>query len=230
MHRLAVLAASALAVSLGACTHTGDEGARVAGWALVDASQRHPIIVSQQPSTMTLRISRGSSGLSAHQRAQVLEFASRYRASDAGDSRLVIAAPSGGSNEVAAIRAVHEVRRMLEDEGFAESSIAIEAYPADGNNAPIRVSYLRYVADPPDCGAWPTNLARDPGNVPYANFGCATQRNFAVQVANPADLLGPRTMTGRSSERRDVVFDKYIKGDVTSAKKTDDERVKTQDN
>ena len=204
--RLAVAGTCMLVVALAGCKHLDEsEGSRVAGWSLVDASQRHPIIVSQKPSTLDLAVHRGSQGLSPRQRADLVEFASRYRASDAGDSRLIISAPSGGANEVASMHAVQDIRRLLEGEGFGEASIAVEAYAADGRSgSPIRVSYLKYVADAPECGSWPTNLARDPGNVPYANFGCATQRNLAVQIANPADLLGPRTMTGRSSERRDV--------------------------
>ena len=97
-------------------------------------------------------------------------------------------------------------------------TISVEAYNAGGTPiAPIRVSYLRYVAEAPDCGDWSTNLADDPTNLPYPNFGCAKQRNLAVMVANPADLLGPRTETGRPSERRDVVWDKYVKGRPTGA-------------
>ncbi|MGD9783081.1 MAG: CpaD family pilus assembly protein [Hyphomicrobiaceae bacterium] len=227
---IALIGVSLVALAASGCKHTDEANGKVAGWTLVDAAQRHPIIVSQKPSTLNIAVHRGSRGLSPRQRAELLDFAARYRASDAGDSRLVIAAPSGGANEVSAMHAVHEVRGVLEDEGFAAASIAVEAYSADGGNAPIRVSYLRYVAEAPECGAWPTNIGHDPGNAPYANFGCATQRNLAVQVANPADLLGPRTMTSRSSERRDVVYDKYVKGEVTTARKTEDEKVKTQGN
>ena len=86
-------------------------------------------------------------------------------------------------------------------------------------------SYLRYVAEAPACGDWSTNLAHEPMNLPYPNFGCATQRNLAVSVANPADLLGPRSETARSSERRDFVWNKYVHGDPTGARKSADERV-----
>lgn len=223
---LRLVGACSLAVLLAACKH-GDDGSRVAGWTLVDPSQQHPILVSQQPSTLTLRVSRGSSGLSPAQRADVLDFATRYRVSDTGNSRMVIEAPSGSRNEIAAMQAVHQVRRILADLGYGDAAISVQPYQADGGHAPVRVSYMRYVAEAPECGLWPTNLAHDPGNVPYANFGCATQRNFAMQVANPADLLGPRSMTDRSSERRDVVFGKYIRGDTTGSKKTSDERVRT---
>lgn len=194
---------------------------------MVDASQRHPIIVSQEPQTMQLRIPASSGGLSPRQRADVLEFADRSRASDAGNSRMVIQAPGGGENEIAAMHAVGEIRQILGDIGFADSSIAVEAYHADGSrDAPVRVSYLRYVAEAPVCGYWPTNLAEQRDNGNYPNFGCATQRNLAVQVANPADLLGPRTESDRPGERRDVVWDKYVKGETTGAKKSEDEKVK----
>jgi pilus assembly protein CpaD len=54
-------------------------------------------------------------------------------------------------------------------------------------------------------------------NLPYPNLGCANQRNLAVQIANPADLLGPRSETARASDRRDQVWNKYVKGAATGA-------------
>jgi len=49
-------------------------------------------------------------------------------------------------------------------------------------------------------------------------MGCAGQRNLAGMVANPADLLGPRTMTSRDSNRRDDMYAKYVKGAPLAAK------------
>jgi pilus assembly protein CpaD len=223
-----VMIACAITLSLAGCK-TDDNRGQVAGWALVDPAQRHPIIVSQQPQTMSLRVPRGSSGLAPQQRAELLAFADRSRASDAGNSRLVIAAPSGSSNEVAAMHSVGEIRTLLSERGFDESSIAVEAYAQDGGShePPIKISYLRYVAEGPECGQWPENLAYNPTNLPHPNMGCATQRNLAAMVANPADLLGPRTSGQRSSERRDVAFDAYVKGEQTAAKKSQDEKVST---
>jgi pilus assembly protein CpaD len=219
------LALSLVAFGLAGCK-TLDDPTRVAGWTLVDASQRHPILVSQEPSTYIVRVRRGASGLTKTQRSELYGFADHYRLTDAGNSRLVIQAPSGGGNEVAAMYAVSEIRDLLTDQGFAKASISVEAYVAEGEiEPPIRVSYLRYVAQPPQCGDWSTNLANEPMNLPYPNFGCAGQHNFAAQVANPADLLGPRSETGRSSERRDQVWNRYVAGQPTGATKSADERV-----
>lgn len=225
----AVAAACAISALLAGCKH--DEGPQVAGWALIDSAQRHPILVTQKPTTMPVRVARGSQGLTPQAKAQVLEFAERFRSMDNGQSRLIIAAPSGASNEASAMQAVGEIRSLLAARGFSESSITVEAYSGDRDaTPPILVSYMSYVAEGPECGNWPTNLARQPDNLPHADFGCTTQHNFAAQIANPADLLGPRTMTPRSAERRTAVYDKYYKGETTNSNKSDQETVKVKSN
>jgi pilus assembly protein CpaD len=219
---------SIVVVTMVGCTHT-DDGARVAGSSMVDPTQRHPIVVSQQPSNLSLRVPRGSRDLSPHQRAQLIDFLDRYRERDGGNSKLVILAPKGAANEDAAGQAVLEIRYLMREAGFDEASIAVEDYHEDRDlQPPIRVSYLRYAAEAPECGHWPTNLAEEPKNLAQPNLGCATQRNFAAMVANPADLLGPRANTGRPGERRDQVWEKYVKGESTIARKQADEKVQVK--
>ena len=75
------------------------------------------------------------------------------------------------------------------------------------------------------CGKWPSNLAETSRNLNYEDFGCSQQKNLAAMVSNPADLLGPRTMTPASAERRDVTWGKYLKGDVSHTSRDADERV-----
>ena len=221
------ITATAIVVMLPGC-RPGEDGTQVAGWSLVEPTQRHPIMVSQQPTSVSLRVARGSYGLSPHQRSQVIAFLDRYRGTDAGNSRLIIEAPSGSTNEVASMQAVAEIRALVSESGFDPSSVAVEAVHATGDQPPIRVSYMRYVAEGPECGRWPTNLAESESNLNYPNLGCAQQRNFAAMVTNPADLLGPRTMTPASRERRDVAWDKYVKGESTISNKQEDEKVKVK--
>jgi len=47
-------------------------------------------------------------------------------------------------------------------------------------------------------------------------------------IVNPADLLGPRTMGERYSDRRDTVMDAWSKGKTTGAEKSEDERVRVK--
>ena len=224
-----LLTVSLLAMGLAGCKTWEEPGAHTAGFTLVDPSQRHPIMVSQQPATTSIRVARGSQGLTPAQRAQVANFLTRFRATDAGNSKLVIAVPSGSPNEGAAVHAVGEMRQMISAFGFSEANVAIEPYHERGDaGAPIRLSYLRYVAEAPECGQWPTNLADDRRNLPYPNFGCAQQHNLAAQIANPADLLGPRTMEPADAERRSVVLDKYRQGRETAAERGGDERIQVK--
>lgn len=226
-----LLTASLLAMTLVGCRSLEDPGAHTAGFTLIDPTQRHPIMVSQQPAGINVAVARGSQGLTPAQKAQVATFLQRYRTTDAGNSKLVIAVPSGSPNEGAAAHAVGDVRRMIADYGFAESNVAIEPYHERRDaSAPIRLSYLRYVAEAPECGQWPTNLADDYRNLPYPNLGCAQQHNLAAQIANPADLLGPRTMDPADPERRSVVLDKYRRGQPTHADKSPDERLQVKGN
>jgi pilus assembly protein CpaD len=208
-----------------------EESSRVAGWSMVDPTQRHPIMVTQQPTTLAIRVSRGSYGMSPQQRAQVSSFVERYRAIDAGNSRMTIEVPSGSSNEVASMQAVAEIRGLLSEIGFKASDINIEAVQSGGDSqAPIRISYARYVAEGPQCGKWPTNLASSDSNLNYPNLGCANQANFAAMVANPADLVTPRSSTPRVGDRENMVWEKYVKGESTISTKSGDEKVQTKGN
>jgi pilus assembly protein CpaD len=215
---------AAVAVTAAGCRPDQDP-TRVASWSMIDPAQRHAIGVSREPELLNVKVARGSRGLSPSQRAEVVEFAARARAADAGNTKLVVAAPAGSHNEVESAHAVDEIRHLLSEGGIPATSVGLEAYKAHGDRAPpVRLAYFRYVAHAPECGHWPTNLARESQNVPYANFGCATQRNFANQVANPADLVEPRTETDRSSERRDTTWGKYVKGQPTGAERGPDEK------
>lgn len=218
------------AAGLSGCRPGEEEpGVHVASWAMVDARQRHPIVVSNEPANLDLRVAANSNGLSPGQRAQAIDFFRRYRGSGADTSRLAIGVPSGGANDVAAVRALADLRVIVHEAGISESEVSVRPYRAGRTaSAPIKMTFARFVAEAPECGAWPDNLASDRRNLPYANFGCASQRNLAVQVANPADLLGPRAVAPAAAERRDTVYEKYVAGKVTHADKSNDERLQVK--
>jgi pilus assembly protein CpaD len=227
LRRSTLLAAMAVAVALGGCdSMLADRQEQFsAGQTVLTPQERHPIVVSQQPHKMQVRVARGAAGLAPVQRAAMIDFLSKYRAADAGNSKLIISVPSGSSNEVSAMNAVADMRPILADQGFSESAVSIEPYHADGDpQPPIRIAYLRYAAEAPTCGRWPSNVAETSRNLNYENFGCAQQKNLAAMVANPADLLGPRTMTPASADRRDTTWGKYVKGESSGSTRTSDER------
>ena len=187
-----------------------------APFTLANPNERYPIAVKQGETTLDLAVYSRSSGLNPSQRAQLYDFLADYKQQSA--DQLLIRAPSGGPNETAAMRAYDDVRAAMRHAGIKPSAVAVQPYYAGGDAAaPLRLSYLKVVAIPPDCPDWSENIARDPQNMPWTNMGCATQRNLAVAVANPQDLVEPRGETPRPSERRDVVWGKYVNGGVTGS-------------
>jgi pilus assembly protein CpaD len=220
-----ILLSAGIALSLAAC-RPDDPPGYVAGWAVLDPAQRHPILVSQEPSELNLRVARGAQGLTPQQRSQVVTFLNRFRSGDVGNSRLAMEVPAASPNDIAVAQAATDLRYLLRDYGVDDTRLAVRPYEAGGDaRAPIRLSYSRFTAQAPVCGNWTQNLANDRSNLPHPDFGCATQHNFAAQVANPADLLGPRSMTPAVSERRDAAWDKFIKGESTITKKDGDEKI-----
>jgi pilus assembly protein CpaD len=184
---------------------------------LANPSERHPIAVRQGEITLDLAVFPGSSGLNESQKAKVSNFLADYKSQSS--DRLLIRAPSGGPNETAAMRAYDQVRKELRKAGINPRSVALEPYFGNGDPAaPVRLSYLQFIAVPPDCPDWSENIGRDPKNMPWPNKGCASQRNLAAMVANPEDLIRPRGETPRPGERRDAVWGKYTAGDMTGSK------------
>jgi pilus assembly protein CpaD len=98
----------------------------------------------------------------------------------------------------------------------------------------ITIHYPHTAAVAGPCGKWPDNLgpSADPKhfeNVQYYNFGCATQRNLAAQVANPTDLVQPRAEGPVYAMRRTTVLDKYRKGESPASTDPNSEKGKIGD-
>ncbi|MGD9866440.1 MAG: CpaD family pilus assembly protein [Hyphomicrobiales bacterium] len=215
-----VVLAALLAMSVSACKTAG--GKEPKEYRFSDPTARHRITVAESKQVLDVAVPRGSSGLTRSQSFDVHRFAQAYKKE--GEGVIAVQAPNGGPNELEAVRAVDDVRRILAREGLDRGQVTVSTYYGDGvNNPPLRITYARLKAHGPECGEW-ENLARDPQNVNYRNFGCATQRNLAAMIADPRDLLGPRGETPRSSERRDVAWDKYVKGETTISEKAQDEK------
>jgi len=216
---LTLLAVVVVATSAGGCWKSPRFKAP---FTLANPNERHPIAVRQGEVTLDLAVYPGASGLNPSQKGQVYGFLRDYKSQSS--DRLLIRAPSGGANETAAMRAYDEVRRAMRSAGINPAAVALEPYFGNGDPAaPLRLSYLQFVAEAPDCPDWSEDTGRDPQNMPWTNKGCTTQRNLAASVADARDLLGPRGETPRPGERRDVVWGKYIAGEPTISKRAPSE-------
>jgi pilus assembly protein CpaD len=213
--RLAAIAF--LAATLAGCYTTRDTSNDVP----IDYRQRHPITLQERDRTVNIFIGNNRSGLTPAQRADVLAFAHVWKREATGG--VLIDVPSGTANERAAAESVHEIQSILAAAGVPATGMMVRPYqPSDPRKlATVRLSYPRIAAEAGPCGLWPNDLglsewAVQKENGPYWNLGCASQRNLAAMVDNPADLVQPRGETSAYGARRTVVLDHFRKGEPTA--------------
>ncbi|MBE7183158.1 MAG: CpaD family pilus assembly protein [Methylobacterium mesophilicum] len=177
-----------------------------------DYRTNHPIIIKERDQVLDLPVGASEHGMTQVQRVRFDGFIANYDRETA--PVLTVMAPSGGLNHVAAQQAARELGYRAQKRGVPPGRIAVTSYPAPAadTSPPIRIVYAAMRAGVEKCGRWPADLNSNLENKNYANFGCASQNNLAMQVANPADLLGPRQQTEIDAENRSVAIDRYRNG------------------
>lgn len=199
-----------------------------------DYRQRHPIAVREKVQSLTVFIGNGRGTLTPTQRAEAGALASSWRQEATGG--IVIEMPVGAANERAASSASREIRAILTSAGVPGHAVEIRPYQADDpiRLGTIRVNYPRMAAETGPCGLWPRDIGptTDPiywSNKPHWNHGCASQRNLAAQVADPADLVQPRSEGPVLTSRRSTVTEKFRKGEPTATTSPDANKGKISD-
>lgn len=175
---------------------------------LSDPHRRHPIGVTAETAAVEVALPPEGTPIPANHFFDVAKFARRYR--HEAKSPLVIAVPHRARQSRTISEGVRVVRSIVAHAGIPASSVRYTSKPRNGDGAEtITLSYDRLAVVAPPCGDWSEHVVRNPQNLPSSNFGCASQRNLAVMVANPTDLLYPATETPRMSERRAAAFKAY---------------------
>ena len=188
----------------------------------IDYRDRHPITLKEGEHSIQIFVGRNRGGLTPSQRADVASFARLWR--HEANSGIIVDVPHGGPNDRAAANSMREINSVLAATGVPRRAIYVRHYkPSPHSLASITINYTKLVAHAGPCGLWPYDLGPAGGiayneNLPYWNLGCATQRNLAAMVDNPADLVQPRGETPAYTGRRSVAIDKYRKGESPSGK------------
>jgi len=226
------LALTGLSVMLGACNTTGEI---VTQTVPTDYRQRHPIAVQEGKKSIVIFVGKARGGLSSPQQADVAGIARDWVREGTGS--VVVDVPVDTANSRAASATYQDIRSVLASGGVPSRAIVRHPYrPEDPALLPtIRLSYSRIAAVAGPCGLWPEDVGPsilDPGyneNRPYFNLGCATQRNLAAMIDNPADLEQPRAETPVYTARRDIAFERYRKGTSISTPSPEADKAKLSD-
>ncbi|MGB3386786.1 MAG: CpaD family pilus assembly protein [Pseudaminobacter sp.] len=207
-HRWAgpLLAVAAVALLAG-CANRSDS--ITVGAIPDDYRTNHPIVIAEKDQVLDLPVGASDRGMTKMQQVALQGFLADYDRSAA--PVLTILVPAGTPNAVAAGEAGRDFARLARAKGVPAGRVHISSYqPVTLEvSAPIRVTYAAMKAQTGQCGRWPEDLAQTSENKHYANFGCSYQNNLAAQIANPADLLGPRQQTTIDAENRGRVIDDY---------------------
>lgn len=210
-HRLmSFSAAAAMALALSACA----SGSNPNALATTPTEQwTDKVQVVAHPDAIRLGVH--ANGPSANQAAALSDFVTRWMQAEGGV--IQVQAPTGASP-----RMISGVYQLLTAHGAPPSAVKLSSYDAgEQPGAPIVVGFERYEAITPRCGLEWENLTRTAGNQAHSNFGCAVTANMAAQVANPEDLIRPRTSTLVDAQRRTTVLDRYRRGEITSSARDD---------
>jgi len=200
----------AVAAVLGlAVLVTGCADRVVTGSVPDDYRTRHPIVVAEGQKTIDIPVAHGEQGLTRGQSEVIAGFVDEYRRASTGIIQIMT--PKGSINDGAAASAVGDVRRLMVRMGVPKNKILHVRYAASPDEAaPLRLAFNAVTAQTSACGEWPADLTLNTTqNDNYYNFGCASQRNLAAQIANPHDLLGPRRMTPPDAAQRGQVMERY---------------------
>jgi len=222
-------ALTGLALTLGACNYTTGE---VVATIPDDYKVRHPIAIEEGRQSTVIFVGNGRGGLTYQQRADVAGLARSWQRE--GTGAIVAEVPAGTPNARAAGDAYREIHATLTAAGVPSRAITLRHYTPDDPRllAAVRLSYPKIAAVAGPCGLWPDDLGpniNNPGysnNLHYQNFGCATQRNLAAMIDNPADLEQPRSETAAYTPRRSALFEKYRKGESTAVAYPESDKAK----
>lgn len=173
-------------------------------------AERHAISFRSGRAVLDVEVPPSAKGLSRNQEADVLEFLDRYAVESTGGP-LRISVPSSAGDQGRGGAALRNVRALADEAGVPAASIRVERHTTrSAAGGALKLSYSRREVVPPECGDWSEDLGINHDRIHYPNFGCATQRNLALNVANPRDLQRPAREQPGSSERRSANWTKYV--------------------
>jgi pilus assembly protein CpaD len=181
-----------------------------------DPVANHPIQVQPSYHTLKLGFSAPDAGLMPDDAQKFDAFVGDFM--QHGNGAISISAPAGRD----ASAAIAYFGERLAAAGVPRDRILVGTHEGTGDGR-IELGYIGYQASTASCGDWSADLAFTADNQVSPNFGCAVQNNLAAEIADPRDLVAPRTMGTGDAARRAVVYDNYKNGKPTGATTTADQ-------
>jgi pilus biogenesis lipoprotein CpaD len=197
---------SVLGLGLGACTPNLGPQSNL-GW--IEASSPKQLEVDRAEYRHSIYFPTDSSVFPTSERDRLLAFLETVQPSGRDSIRLEGHADERATelyNLELAARRNERVETFLDEAGLADLPIttvalgeALPAVPSTGPaawrlNRRVELVLERYLVTLPACPDWSRQSGTDFANQPHSNFGCATQTNLGLMVAEPKDLVRGRSL------------------------------------
>lgn len=217
-----ILVLGASLLGLGACAShapTAISAEYLQGTALT----RNEVGVAKRTEFLEVSISPQASELSDGDRARIRSFVGAY--AQRGHGPLVMSLPEASANPQLAVTAIAEARAIAWEKGIQYDEISGTSHGAgEAYSQPIILAFQVYDAVAPECAS---KSEHDFGDVASNNnlptLGCSVRTNLAAMIADPADLLGNRPLGASDMVRREVILEKFRKGESTGAVRSQQE-------
>jgi pilus biogenesis lipoprotein CpaD len=217
---------SLLTLGLGACAPNLGPQPNL-GW--IEASSPKELQVDRADYRHSVYFATDRSALTAGERDRLLTFLRTVQPSPRDSIRLEGHADERATElynlELAARRA-EQVQAFLEEAGYGDLTVtatalgeALPAVPSTGPaawqlNRRVEVVLERYLVTLPGCPDWSRESGTDFANLPFSNFGCATEANLGLMVAEPKDLVRGRPLGPADGIQQAEGIVRYRTGEV----------------
>jgi len=189
--------AIAFALGLGAC----DLPKRPA-----DYREAHSIGVQPETRTLSLVSRLETEPLSPEDQFAFDSFVRDFHMRASGPVGIQV--PTNSASGVERKSRIERMQELLVNAGVDRRMIR-ELPMENEKGSAATISFATYKVSVPECGDWTAESGYNWANRRSPNYGCATQRNLGLTVANPNDLKGTQTMDRYDGNRGASVIETF---------------------
>ena len=199
--------AALTALALAACTPGSTEMNPALGW--LEAGSPKKLEVDRAEYRHSIYFSTDQDNMDGGEQDRLIAFLRAVKPQGSDNIRV-----EGHADERAtdlynldlAARRMQTVKRFLNENGVDQLHLQASSFgeraPADpGNderawrkNRRVDIVLERYLVTPPACPDWSRQSGIDYANKPHTNYGCATETNLGLMIADPRDLVRGRKL------------------------------------
>lgn len=214
--------------SLGACAPMNSDIDTTRGW--LSASSPKELEVDHAQYRHVIHFDTDREDIRADERDRLLAFIKAVQPTSQ-DSIRVEGHADERANDIynidLAARRIDSVMQFLSKSGLDKDKIQASAFgerlPASlgsheqawSRNRRVEIVLERYVVTPPACPDWSRRSGVDYANRAHSNFGCATETNLGLMIANPRDLVRGRKLGPADGVHQAEGIVRYRKGQLT---------------